>query len=114
MHLRHVAMWNLEDNDTTDVRIFIPAYLVKVANSIFEVMDEKDDVCFAMLSKDSLLEMWGNEVRFPCTNFVQHCKDNCLFFDGSNQRIDGLGHEVSPFHQGLREEGAKNMDLERL
>jgi hypothetical protein len=107
---RHVVMWNLEDDDATDVRNFIPAYLVKVANDVFEVMDDKDDVCFATLSRDILSEMWGNEVRFPCSEFVQHCKDNCLFFDGSNQRIDGLGHEVSPIRQELREEAAKNMD----
>ena len=41
---------NLEDDDATDVHNFIPAYLVKVANNIFEVMDDKDDVCFATLS----------------------------------------------------------------
>ncbi len=67
-------------------------------------------MCFATLSKNSLLEMWGNEVRFLCTDFVEHCKDNYLFFDRSNQRIDGFGYEVSPFHQGLHEEAAKNMD----
>jgi hypothetical protein len=104
------VMWNIEDDDALDVRNFIPADLVKVANNICKVMDDKDDVCFEILTKDSLSEMWGNEVRFPCTNFVQHCKDNCLFFDGSNQRIDGLGHEVSPCHQGLHEEAAQNMD----
>ncbi len=57
LHDRHVVMWNLEDDDATDVRNFIPAYLVKVANDIFEVTDDKDDVCFAMLLKDSLSEM---------------------------------------------------------
>ena len=68
LHERHVIMWNLEDDNATDLQNFVPTYLVKVSNDIFEVMDDKDDMYFATLLNDSLSEMWGNEVRFPCAN----------------------------------------------
>ena len=101
MHLRQRHVVEEGDDNATDGHNFIPAYLVKVANDISEVMDDRDDMCFATLWKDSLTERWDNEVRLPCTNFVKHRKDNCLFFDRSNQSIDGFGHEVSSFHQWL-------------
>lgn len=102
MHLlceKHVVVmwwWNLEEDGHPPLTfvIFVPAYLVKIANDvIFEMMDKEDDddddVCFATFTNNanegSLSEMWGpRSVCFSSDEFIQqHCKDQCLFFDGS-------------------------------
>ena len=71
---KHVVMWNLEDDDPSDVRNFIPGYLVKISNSVYEIVDDKDDICFAtvaMEGEDGLKELWGTIVKFPLDEFVE-------------------------------------------
>ena len=105
IHEKHVVMWNLEEDDPSDVRNFVPAYLVKISNSVFEIVDDKDDIYFASLAiegKDGLKELWGKIVQFPLDEFIEFCKDQSLFSDGGNKWIDGINHEVTPNHQELR------------
>ena len=62
---KHVVMWNLEDEDPSDVRNLVPAYLVKISYSVFEIVDDKDDICFASVTmdgNDGLNELWGTVI----------------------------------------------------
>jgi hypothetical protein len=95
------------------VRNFVPAYLVKISNSVYEIIDNKDDICFASVSfdgDDGLIQLWGMVLKFSYDDFLEFCKDQCLFYDGGNKRINGINHEVTPNCTGLQLEVAKVMD----
>jgi hypothetical protein len=99
---KHVVMWNLEDKDPSNVRNFVPAYLVKISNSVFEIVDDKDNICFASVAMDGdngLINLGGTVIKFPSDDFLEFCKDQCLFYDGSNKRINGVDHKVTPNRQ---------------
>ncbi len=42
-----MIMWNVEESDVADQCNFCPAYLVKITNTEYEIMDSYDDICFA-------------------------------------------------------------------
>ncbi len=44
-----MIMWNVKESDVTYQCNFCPAYLVKVSNTEYEIMDDKDNICFATL-----------------------------------------------------------------
>ncbi len=48
----HVIMWNIKESDVTDCRNFCLAYLVKVSNTEYGIMDDINDICFATLQMD--------------------------------------------------------------
>jgi hypothetical protein len=115
MRLRdtRVIMWNVEDSDVTDHRNFCPAYLVKVSDSEYEIMDDGDDICFATLQMDGddgLENIWGTFMKFPDDEFIDYCKDHSLFVDGEFNRFDGDDSMVSPRRRQMRKTAAKNMD----
>ena len=108
-------MWSLQDNDDhSDVRNFVPCYLKKVATNVLEVVDDKNDICFATATfddpDDGLINLWGTVLKLPTEEFVEHCKENCLFFDGNAARLDGLDHDVTPSRSATREKAALMMD----
>ena len=91
LHDTHVIMWNVEESDVTDHRNFCPAYLVKVSNTEYEIMDDNDDICFATLQMDGddgLESIWGTFMKFSDDDFIDYCKDHNLFADGKYNRID--------------------------
>jgi hypothetical protein len=42
-------MWHIGENDLTDVHNFVPVMVIKVTKHFFEVMDDNNDICFALL-----------------------------------------------------------------
>ena len=112
---QRAVMWSLQDTDDhSDVRNFVPGYLKKVATNVFEVVDDKNDVCFATATvddpEDGLINLWGTVLKLPTEEFVEHCKENSLFFDGSAARLDGLDHDVTPGRRATREKAALMMN----
>jgi hypothetical protein len=112
---QRAVMWSLQDNDDhSDVRNFVPGYLKKVATNVFEVVDDKNDICFATATvddpEDGLINLWGTVLKLPTEEFVEHCKENCLFFDGNAARLDGLDHDVTPGRRATREKAALMMN----
>ena len=94
-------------------RNFVPTYLVKILMLGYEITDDKDDICFASINFDGdggLVDLWGTVIKFPTDEFVEFCKEQCLFYDGGNKRIDVIDHDVSPKRRELRREAAKMMD----
>ncbi len=115
MHLcnTRVIMWNVEESDVTDHHNFCPAYLVKVSNTEYEIMDDSDDICFATLQMDGddgLENIWGTFMKFPVDEFLDYCKDYSLFVDGEYNRFDGDDLSVSPCHCQMRKNAVKNME----
>ncbi len=111
---RCCVMWNVEGFDALDVRSFVLAYLVKISNDGYEVMDDYDDICFASLTlkgPDSIESVWGMGMKPPNDEFISHCKYNHLFCDGAHSRkVPGLSHDVTPRCKASREQAANNME----
>jgi hypothetical protein len=111
---RCCVMWNVEGSDALDVQSFVPAYLVKISNDEYEVMDDNDDICLASLTlsgPDSVESTWGTNMKPPNDAFLSHCKDNNLFCDGAHSRkIAGMVHDVTPRCKASQEQAAKNME----
>jgi hypothetical protein len=107
-------MWNVEGRDPSDIRSFVPAYLVKISKELYEVMDDYEDICFASLTMggpDGVESLWGKDMKPPTFEFVEHCKDNNLFSDGAHSRkIEGVEHDVTPRRKASREQAAKHME----
>jgi len=108
------VMWNVEGRDPSDIRSFVPAYLVKISKELYEVMDDYEDICFASLTMggpDGVESLWGKDMKPPTFEFVEHCKDNNLFSDGAHSRkIEGVEHDVTPRRKASREQAAKHME----
>ena len=67
MHLCNtcVIMWNVKESNVTDWCNFCPAYLVKVSNTEFEIMDDNDNI-FVTLQMDGvngLESIWGTFMK---------------------------------------------------
>jgi hypothetical protein len=110
---KRVIMWHIGDDDLTNVCNFVPAMLIKVTESIFKVMDNNDDICFASLQLDGeegMKALWGLYVKFPNDKFLEHCKVNSLFSDDANNRLDSIKHEVSTHNAATCQQAAKMMD----
>jgi hypothetical protein len=110
LRAKRTVMWCLEESDINDIRNFCPAYLIKISNEQYEVMDDGDDVCLANLYADGdegIENIWGMYVRPPTQAFVDHCKVNSLFV---RDRMDGSGHEVTPRRGAARERAAQNLE----
>jgi len=109
------VMWNYDNTDINDIRNFCPAYLRKVSKEKYEVMDDRDDICFAELLVDGdegLKNLWGTYLKTPTDEFHDYCVGNRLFHGGYNRAThseDGA-HKVTPRRKIARDTAADNMN----
>jgi hypothetical protein len=111
------VMWCYDPSDIDDVRNFAPGILRRISNDKYEVMDDKDDICFAELSLDNgddgLPNLWGTYLKIPTTEFVQYCIENNVLDDGYNRATNSADtanlHEVTPRCKMARGVAADNM-----
>jgi hypothetical protein len=91
------VMWNYDATDIEDIRNFCPAYLRRVSNEKYEVMDDQDDICFAELlvgGDDGLANIWGTSKEF-----CDYCRGNKLFYGGYNRATNSStveDHDCTP------------------
>ena len=86
-----------------------------MSNEKFEVMDDKDDICFAELwvdGDDGLANLWGTYLKPPTEDFIDYCEGNKLFDGGYNRAThsEDDGHEVTPRRKVARDAAAMNMN----
>jgi hypothetical protein len=108
-------MWHIgkEDVNSGDVRDYVPTLLVKVTEHVYDIMDDNDNICFALLQlegEEGMKVLRGTYMKYPTDEFLKHCKTNHLFSDGTNNRLDGTEHKVSPHRAATHRQAAKMMD----
>ncbi len=65
-----------DDVDSSDVHNYVPTFLVSDTQHVYEVMDNNDDICFALLQLDGeegMKALWGSYVKYPNNKFLKHC-----------------------------------------
>jgi hypothetical protein len=105
-------MWHIGEDDLTNVHNFVPAMLIKVTKSVFEVIDDNDDIYYTSLhdGEEGMKALWELYMKFFNEEFLEHYKTNSLFCDGANNRLDGIKHEVSPCCAATCQQAVKMMD----
>jgi hypothetical protein len=109
------VMWNYDATDINDIRNFCPGFLRRISNDKYEVMDDRDDICFSELSldgDDGLCNLWGTYLKPPTKDFIDYCRGNRLFDGGYNRAThsEDIGHEVTPRRKSARDTAADNMN----
>jgi hypothetical protein len=84
------VMWNYDTTDINDIRNFSPAFLRKVSNDKYEVMDDRDYICFAELlvdGDDGLANLWGTYLKPPTKDFIDYVEGTDFSMVGTTGQL---------------------------